>query len=206
MNVETVRVLLGSLDPLRARGIADALRADRCLSVVVCDKTGGAFDEEVRRQAPGVLVVGESFTYVQLARIRDGDSPPAILVVVERTGLIGPLLVGVGISCVAAGASSRELLKVVRLTAGGHPTLLSLEASERLERGPSAEVGRLTGREREVLDHLIDGCTNPEIAAALKISVGTARTHVGRVLRKLERQSRRDLIGIAVTGPENGSR
>jgi DNA-binding NarL/FixJ family response regulator len=204
VDLEMVRVLLGSLDPLIARGIADALRADRCLSVLVCDKTAGALEDEVRRQTPAVLVVGESVEYAQLVRIRDGDSPPAMLVVVERTGLVGPLLVSVGISCVAAGASSRELLKTVRLTARGHATLLAAEASERLDRGHPAEVGHLTIREREVLDHLIDGCTNPEIAAVLQLSVGTVRTHVGRVLQKLDRQSRRALIGMAVTGRENG--
>lgn len=50
----------------------------------------------------------------------------------------------------------------------------------------------LTAREICVLKLLADGRTNQEIAAALTISVGTVRTHVGNILGKLEVNSRRE--------------
>src|SRR5690349_24820106 len=46
-------------------------------------------------------------------------------------------------------------------------------------------VGELTPREREVLDLLVRGLSNPEICRKLVISVATAMTHVAMILLRL---------------------
>jgi DNA-binding NarL/FixJ family response regulator len=46
-------------------------------------------------------------------------------------------------------------------------------------------VAELTPREREVLDLLALGRSNPEICAQLVISEATVKTHVARILQKL---------------------
>ncbi|HEY9825676.1 MAG TPA: response regulator transcription factor, partial [Stenomitos sp.] len=43
----------------------------------------------------------------------------------------------------------------------------------------------LTDREREVLELIVIGCTNVEIAERLYITVGTVKTHVRNILEKL---------------------
>jgi DNA-binding NarL/FixJ family response regulator len=43
----------------------------------------------------------------------------------------------------------------------------------------------LTEREREVLECIVSGCTNIEIAKRLYITVGTVKTHVRNILEKL---------------------
>lgn len=50
----------------------------------------------------------------------------------------------------------------------------------------AAEVARLTGREREVLEWIARGKSNAVIADILGISVHTVDTHVRRIFRKLE--------------------
>lgn len=56
---------------------------------------------------------------------------------------------------------------------------------------------RLTAREREVLELVGRGASNEEIAVQLRMSAATARTHVGRLLTKLEAHTRAHLVVVA---------
>lgn len=55
-------------------------------------------------------------------------------------------------------------------------------------------LARLTAREREVLDHLVLGRLNKEIAVALGISQRTAEIHRSRIREKMEARGISDLI------------
>ena len=57
----------------------------------------------------------------------------------------------------------------------------------------------LTGREREVLDHLLAGRTSKETARALGISPRTAEVHRRNLLRKFEVGSAKELMRLAAS-------
>src|SRR5579859_1649811 len=63
------------------------------------------------------------------------------------------------------------------------------------------ELTGITGREREVLRLVGLGMSNAEIAAALYITAGTAKTHVARLLAKLDA---RDRVQLVITAYESG--
>jgi DNA-binding NarL/FixJ family response regulator len=62
---------------------------------------------------------------------------------------------------------------------------------------PSGRLDVLTEREREVLTAIGQGSSNAEIGAALHMSVATAKTHVSRILAKLDARDRTQLVVIA---------
>jgi DNA-binding NarL/FixJ family response regulator len=106
--------------------------------------------------------------------------------------------------------SPEQLAEGVRVVADGE-TLLAPEITRRLvERflqasPPNAPappaLAELTGREREVLDHIARGLSNAEIAKALYVSDGTVKTHVARILSKLDL---RDRVQAVVFAYESG--
>ncbi|MFE5742006.1 response regulator [Streptomyces celluloflavus] len=58
--------------------------------------------------------------------------------------------------------------------------------------GPHQDIrlARLTDREREVLIAIANGCTNHEIAERLVLAESTVKTHIGRILAKVEARDR----------------
>ena len=107
-------------------------------------------------------------------------------------------------------APPEELLLGVRAAADGG-ALLSPTVTRRLlaeftarrpaARGAPAELGRLTGREREVLSLVVRGRSNAEIARDLVVTQSTVKTHLGHILDKL---GLRDRVQAVVYGYEHG--
>jgi DNA-binding NarL/FixJ family response regulator len=62
---------------------------------------------------------------------------------------------------------------------------------------PSTAVSQLTGREHEVLLEIAQGLSNAEIADKLVLSEATVKTHVGRILAKLELRDRVQIVVFA---------
>jgi DNA-binding NarL/FixJ family response regulator len=99
-----------------------------------------------------------------------------------------------------------ELRNAVRVVAAGE-ALLSPSVTRRLiaqfvaqpdhRRRPPPELEELTEREREVLTLVAAGLSNSEIAERLVISPATAKTHVSRILLKLDARERAQLVVIA---------
>ncbi len=104
------------------------------------------------------------------------------------------------------GRSVAHLLPLVRATAPGFvDELIAAFAAEPAEAGPTQPRARggsvrrgangqlletLTARELDVLQLMAQGASNADIAAALTISLGTAKWHVGHVIAKLAATSR----------------
>lgn len=88
-----------------------------------------------------------------------------------------------------------QLIEAIRSVCGGG-TWISPKAGARL----AARVGemRLTGREREVLQLLAAGSSNKEIGRHLRISEGTVKVHVTRILKKLNVTGRSEAITEAL--------
>ncbi|NEC11907.1 response regulator transcription factor [Streptomyces sp. SID8014] len=101
--------------------------------------------------------------------LKDTDAPAllaGVRTVAAGEGMIAPAVTRRLIAAFAAGRAP--------LPAGAEPP----------------ELAALTRREREVLGCLGEGLSNAQTAARLKMAEATAKTHVSRVLGKLELRSR----------------
>jgi len=107
-------------------------------------------------------------------------------------------------------APPEDIVGAVRIVAGGEgllaPAITRAVIDEfarqpPVRRAPPAALAGLTPREREVLDLLLRGLSNPEICARLFISEATAKTHVARILQKLDV---RDRVQAVIYAYENG--
>jgi DNA-binding NarL/FixJ family response regulator len=102
-------------------------------------------------------------------------------------------------------AGPAELLNAIRVVAAGDALiapsitrrLIAEFAARRDPNEPPAAVAELTEREREILRLVARGLTNAEIADRLVISPLTTKTHVSRILRKLDCRDRAQLVTLA---------
>jgi len=62
----------------------------------------------------------------------------------------------------------------------------------------AAELGRLTARQREILQLLAEGKSSKEVAVALGLSIKTAETHRANIMRRLDCHCVSDLVRYAV--------
>lgn len=80
---------------------------------------------------------------------------------------------------------------------------LSLAGERRDEQiaqaGFAMQIGRLTPREREVLDKVVDGRMNKQIAADLGVAEKTIKVHRSRIMRKMSVRTLAELVRTVVT-------
>lgn len=137
-------------------------------------------------------------------------NPQAIALVL--TGNSSPVAMARAMEADAAGVMHKsrpvsDVVEAIRRLKAGEPLLsvretvdmLRLMARQREEnRALQATIGRLTPREREVLQALAAGLSDREIANELLVSTETVRTHMVNLLHKLRVDSRLKALVFAL--------
>ncbi|WNF00207.1 response regulator transcription factor [Streptomyces luomodiensis] len=199
----SLKVLVVDDQGIVRAGFAAVIDAEEDMTVVGEAGDGAAAVRLAAELAPDVVVMDvrmPELDGIAATRIITGhQDAPRVLVLTTfdldayvfdalRAGASGFLLKDV---------RAAELLRGIRVVAAGE-SVLAPSATRRLighytsGPGPAHRTGyahgaldSLTGRERHVLGLVASGLNNAEIADALGITVGTVKSHVNALLRKL---------------------
>jgi DNA-binding NarL/FixJ family response regulator len=214
--VSQVRVLLVDDEHLMRAGLAELLTVDPSIEVVAQAATGHEAINLARRYRPDVVLMDvqmpglDGITATQQLLAELPDVRVLILTTFELDDYVfGALRAGAS-GFVVKRTRPEELIAAVHTVAGGEGLLspsVTRRVIDRMAQQPMPGLGRtsaldkLTPREREVLGYLAQGLSNREIADALVVEESTIRTHVKRVLNKLDL---RDRIQAVIFSYENG--
>jgi DNA-binding NarL/FixJ family response regulator len=144
-------------------------------------------------------------------QVTAGTDPPRVLVLTtfdDDEYVYGALRAGAS-GFLVKDMALDDILAAIRVVGAGD-AMIAPGVTRRLigqftsEPRPGTKLKQLTGitgREREVLRLVGLGLSNAEIGAALYITTGTAKTHVARLLTKLDA---RDRVQLVITAYETG--
>jgi NarL family two-component system response regulator LiaR len=118
----------------------------------------------------------------------------------EEEKLVQEVVAAGAIGYLLKNVSPEKLADAIRDAHAGRPTLAP-EAAQALIHAatrPPAPAYDLTSREQDVLELMVEGLSNPEIAGRLVIGRATVKFHVSNILSKLGVSSRTEAVALAL--------
>ena len=211
----TTRVLLVDDQPLLRTGFRMILSAEGDLAVVGEAGDGASAVELARRLKPDVVLMDirmPGMDGIQATRALAGPGVEEPIKVLMLTTFGSDEYVVESLRAGASGfllkdAPAEDLVEAIRIVAAGE-ALLAPSVTRRLldrvaSRLPRANedaipaLSDLTERELEVFKLMARGLSNAEIAEKLVVSETTVKTHVSRVLGKLDLRDRVQAVILA---------
>ncbi|WP_028808911.1 response regulator transcription factor [Streptomyces sp. 351MFTsu5.1] len=209
-----IRLLLVDDDPLVRAGLSLMLGGAEDIEIVGEAADGAEVEAAVDRTRPDVVLMDirmptvDGLTATERLRTRP-DAPEVVVLTTFHADeqVLRALRAGAA-GFVLKDTPPAEILAAVRRVAAGDPVLSPTVTRQLMEHaaGTAADrrkararerIGALNEREREVAVAVGQGLSNAEIAAALFMSVATVKTHVSRVLAKLDLNNRVQIALLA---------
>jgi DNA-binding NarL/FixJ family response regulator len=208
-----IRTLLADDQGLVRSGLKALLDARGDIQVVAQAATGSQAVALTRRFRPDVVLMDIRMPELdgrEATRQIAADSDLAqVRIVILTTFALDEYLFNAlrhgAVGFLVKDTEPRELISAVRAAARGD-SLISPNMTRRLvaefasrtrQPRPTDALDPLAEREREVLALVGEGLSNEEIADRLILSPATARTHVSRILTKLDARNRAQLVVLA---------
>ncbi|UVJ40628.1 response regulator transcription factor [Arthrobacter sp. CJ23] len=208
-----IRVLLADDQTLIRAGFRALLDAEPDMEVVAEAGTGREAVRLAMREAPDVILMdirmpdGDGLAAARqiLAEPRLAQTRVIILTTFELDEYIAEAVRAGAAGFLVKDTEPEELIRAVRVVHDGD-ALLSPSVTRRImaqlamhsrAAARTVPLGQITGREREVLALVGEGLNNAEIAEQLFITPLTAKTHVSRIMTKLQVRDRAQLVVLA---------
>ncbi|MFF4229789.1 LuxR C-terminal-related transcriptional regulator [Streptomyces sp. NPDC001820] len=209
-DFSSLEVMLVDNEDLVRRGFRHALGEAPDITVVADTRVGEEALRMVELRRPQVVLVDAGYEFIRKLAQPSGAAAseiapgmaPGIVVLTSidlDSHLFGALKAGAR-GFLLKSASQEELTSAVRAVANGAaficPTMTRrlIDRFEILpppqERSHAVALATLSGRETQVLSGIARGRSNQEIAHELHVTPATVKSHVSRILAKLELPNR----------------
>ena len=211
-----IRVIVADDQALVRGGLKMILEAQPDINVVAEAADGVQAVDLATRLHPDVVLMD-----IRMPRLDGIDATRRLVEVAPQTRIVILTTFGLdryvyeGLQAGASGfvlkdSPPSELVHAVRVVAGGEvllsPAITAKLIATYVQRHPDAEhrserMQTLSPREMEVLRLVVDGKSNSEVAAALFLTENTVKTHMTRIMQKLDV---RDRVQAVVYAYESG--
>lgn len=195
MTLPALRVLIVEDDPMMQLGLEQSLEDYPELTIVNQASDGYSGVEAALKYRPDLIVMDIGLPRLDgiAATQQIKAAMPNVRIVMltshtSETEIIAALSSGADAYCIK-GADVTRLIAAIAAAQEGATYLDPQIARRVIEhlKPPAADntIGQLSQREHEVLRYMVDGLSNPEIAAKLYLSPNTVKTHVRGIMNKL---------------------
>ncbi len=207
--MDRIRVLLADDHTIVRQGLVGLLKPANDIEVVAEAADGAEAVERALATRPNVLVLDISMPRMNgleaARRIHKALPESRILVLTmhdDQEYVLKMMRAGIAGYLVKDGAAA-ELIGAIRALSAGR-VYFGPQASRALAMAyqdsrplPEDPYGRLTNREREIFQLIVEGCTNARIAERLCISPKTVDNHRTRLMDKLDVHNTAELLRYA---------
>jgi DNA-binding NarL/FixJ family response regulator len=210
--VHSLRLVVADDHPLMRRGICDLLEAEPGWEVVAKASNGREAIDAVSKSKPDVLVID-----LAMPELNGLTATREILRLFPKLGVVlltmhntdqsvREVLESGARGYVLKSDAEQDLVAAVKAVAAGKP-FFTANITEIVLKGylnrtatsePAKALSGLTTREREVVQLLVEGKGNKDVALAMRLSVKTVEAHRSNINRKLAIRSTSDLVRYAV--------
>lgn len=191
----SLRILIVEDDPMMQLGLEQALSAQGQFEIIGQAEDGYLGVEAALKLKPDLVVMDIGLPRLDgvaaTQQIKTALSQTHVVMLTSHTSeteIVAALSSGADAYCIK-GASIDRLLTAIAAAQDG-ATYLDPQIARRIMENlkppsPAGNMVLLSEREQEVLKLMVEGYSNPEIAAALYLSPNTVKTHVRGIMNKL---------------------
>ncbi len=194
-ELPALRLLIVEDDPMMQLGLEQSLEDNPCLQIVGQTGDGYTAVEMAQQLQPDVIVMDIGLPRLDgiAATQQIKQSLPHVHIVMltshtSETEVIAALSSGADAYCIK-GTNVDRLLAAIAAAREGATYLDPQIARQVIDHlkppAPPSNIGQLSQRELEVLKLMVEGMSNPEIAAQLYLSPNTVKTHIRGIMNKL---------------------
>ena len=202
-----IRCVIVDRSIVLSAGLRLVLQGEESVDVVGTVQSRAELAALLGHQEVDVVVIGLEPLAEAIFVARQSDPIPALILSSSqsRSDLMAVLRANVS-GLLPKDTSVEELVDALRLVGSGGRALPQawegelvnwLDGAKRLNR---SDIGPLTTREQQIVQLVVQGHSNKQVARMLGIAPQTVKNHLYSIMKKLQVESRTELVMLALDG------